>query len=580
VRLRIDDPNQRRLSMEKHANPEVSASLVIDERSQEVLLAVTFNKNLGDRSTECFDRDLCEDIKALRKQLLKKGAALPGSENKQLNFLNKLIQSMDDQPKIRAMKPGFREGVFILGREVFGPNRGRYIADLRPDTRLGAKCGTLEDWQRDVAVPLRYSTTGAFGLMAALSASLYGYLAEVAPDITNIFVSESATFSFWGESATGRTTIMRTAAATYGCPNDISDWNFTARGLEEDCEQHNHLPLVLDDVEKFRPRGGLSLLGAMRAVNQTIPAGKSQAISIVARKNDLPALEWLTVGLSTSPRPSDDLIPTNLWSRSKGEKVRLIDIAVPPAKEGGIFDRTEGADEEKVEAGKKLIRKLEDGVARNFGLAMPAFVEYLLKRDRTQLIKMYVDRFISIAAKNGNGYDVRFARKFALAYAAGRLGIKSGLLPWRKSLPMAVVQAIYRQVVEKSQTNSDRATQKVVHLAETARTGAFQWIKLNKKASYQLKSSEVGFRTSYKDNLVCAIRDSVLEKLCGSRVVRLNVLARLREMNALVTGQGHAGTIQLPLKLLVVDRKGRKQSVKKPRFWLIRISALKPLLTN
>jgi hypothetical protein len=81
-------------------NAFLKASLVIEERTSEVKLAMTFEKNLGGRSTIFLDRDVCEHLPELRKLLLKNGAAIPGDRTTQIELLDDVVASMDQLPRI------------------------------------------------------------------------------------------------------------------------------------------------------------------------------------------------------------------------------------------------------------------------------------------------------------------------------------------------------------------------------------------------------------------------------------------------------------------------------------------------
>ena len=123
--------------------------------------------------------------------------------------------------------------------------------------------------------------------------------------------------------------------------------------------------------------------------------------------------------------------------RQHGEALRLIDL---PAVFDGldhIFDRLpEDLHQSNFHEWKKAtFKKIADACEKNHGKAFRKYIKALIA-DRGEL-KEYVEARIAFFVRHVcDEYDGDVARdvaeKFGLIYAAGRLGIRCGLLPWGK----------------------------------------------------------------------------------------------------------------------------------------------------
>jgi ABC-type dipeptide/oligopeptide/nickel transport system ATPase subunit len=381
---------------------------------------------------------------------------------------------------------------------------------------------------------------------------------------------ETATFNLQGESGSGKTTIIRAVAGLLGSPDLIAKWDFTRRGLEELAESRNDLPLLLDDIETHID-DSMSLKTALRHVTQAVPKGLSKNISKKAQQADLPILSWSNFGLTTSPPDLEGIARDNNWSRTDGERVRFICIPVPPVRKGGIFDQLSGTDTERTERGKQLISELDKGIAQNFGLILPLWVKFLLAKDRSRQIQRLVGEFVRRVTAYGTGWDERFARKFGVLYATGRLAVKAGILQWPKNWPFRATRRCYRRAVGAIR-NEQVLAQQILHtiVDQSASLRSFPKSRSGKQITFT--NSTLGLSTTYRHQPVLALRDDTLRTLAGSRRIANEVIRQLRSQKALLSGHGHARTVQLKATIVVGDKK-----MKKPRFLIIPRKKLKKL---
>lgn len=152
--------------------------------------------------------------------------------------------------------------------------------------------------------------------------------------------------------------------------------------------------------------------------------------------------------------------------------MRLIDIPVP-RRRIGIFDRLQkGA---TARDSRLRAEALEQAAATYYGEAGKVFIAKLAQDVRnnhdglTQRLAGSIDRFL---AKSGvdleDPYEVRFAKRFALAYAAGLLAIEYGVVPWSQEIVYRSIRRVYRKarsqrtrLVDPVQAAAKRVVRKV-----------------------------------------------------------------------------------------------------------------------
>jgi hypothetical protein len=551
--------------------PKWRAVRLIDETSQNTMIGITYPRNGGGIDFTAFDSDLIEKPAKLRLELKKKGAKLSGSKDDQEKFIGKLLCGLPSDEYVLTSKPGFRGDGFVLGSKMLGDAGKKFCWLSDPDhAGVGDVAGSMDAWTRDVAMVAAHSSFAVTAISIALASCLRTYVEEriITTKGLRPLTTEGGVINYSGHSSSGRSTLGLMANGVHGLPTAVFEWDFTRRGLDEGAASRNNLAFVIDDTEKH-VETEMPLKTALRLVNQIVPKGKSKAIAGAAR-DKYPALTWSGFGLSSSPLPLDVIAADLKWKRSPGEQVRFIDVPVPHPDDAGIFDRLSGSTEERVEKGKQLIKDLESGIARNFGRLFPAWIDFLLIKNRALRIQKLAEGFVRRVAGDGNGYQTRMAWKFAIIYAAGKLAVDAGLLPWDKSLPWKAVTRCYKLAVADMVTDEMRAKQKIAKLAKLL-DQAKRIPKVTTSASKPVKyrATTLGIQTVHKGKHLCGIREADFQRFAGSRSIAKDMLRQLHEAGALPKGQGHAGTGQLPVKIKVGGKV-----IKKPRFRLIRIAQL------
>ena len=519
-----------------------------DERTGDSCLGIDFPRRLHGRDFQVVDDDLAEQPGRLRAQLKTRGAAFTGNTKEaQIKFVRKLLKRPQAE-RILAMKPGFRKDGFILGKRMLGSARSKYRWQSQEQNLkaqdIGHRRGNPDAWARDVGEVALHSSSLTTGLLIALASCVPSYFEwrmKRAPDLKPL-LSETASFNFEGESGSGKTNISRAAAGLIGPPRLIAKWDFTRRSLEELAESRNDLPFILDDTETHVEEG-MSLKTALRHVTQVVPKGTSKHISKTAAKRDLHPLSWSNFGLTTSPPDLEKVAQSLGWKRTDGERVRFISIPVPPVSKGGIFDWLTGTDVQRVEEGKALTERLERGIAQNYGLIFPRWIDYLLEADRSKRLVELVERFVSHVASDGTGWDSRYARKFGVAYAVGWLAVDAGIVPWPKNWPRKAVVRCYRRSIAAIHNDQILANKMIQWIANVSTDPSrFVPIKSSHKSKTSLNKRMLGFRTKHLGKSVLAVRDETLRKMAGSHAVEKAAVQKLQQQNILVGGHGQRRT--------------------------------------
>jgi hypothetical protein len=244
----------------------------------------------------------------------------------------------------------------------------------------------------------------------------------------------------------------------------------------------------------------------------------------------------------------------------------------PWARERWVFDRLPGPAATRAKKSVDLIAKVERGYANNHGHLFPEWVLFLLNKDRSSSIAQLVQNFIDRVGAANDGWENRFARKFGLVYAALKLGVRSGLLPWPADLPMKVVKKCYRKARRAAQTDRElkrEAPQKLMRLI----TEPGRMINVMRKPAtvpIRITSKTVALQFNDRGTAKLGLLDGALKGVFGSKRAKDLFIAGLRNAGMLAKGHGHAGTVQ---KRMPIQLDGHV--IKKPRLWVLDLATFR-----
>jgi Domain of unknown function (DUF927) len=273
-----------------------------------------------------------------------------------------------------------------------------------------------------------------------LAGALLGYVKQ---KTGRAIMTETAMFHFAGDSSTGKTTLGRLAASVYGSPDSQIDYDASDRGAVELAYRRNHLAVVIDDVENL-DADPVQIFKAMKKLSHHLARGRSKAISQRAVKGGLPDLKFEGFGVSGGPT-TFAAMAKDLGARRQGDQVRILDTQIPRSEKNGIFGAPITASGEPIDDSGALIKHIENTIEGNHGILLDAWIKVLLKQDLALRAEQLVAGFVQKAAGGEDGLEQRFAKKFAVPYAAAVLGVEAGLLPWPADWPLRAIGYCYRQ---------------------------------------------------------------------------------------------------------------------------------------
>jgi putative DNA primase/helicase len=386
------------------------------------------------------------DRTRLRNFLDKYGVPEPTAPDK---LLDSIQQAQPERIVRLVSRPGWYSNRFLLGDDTRGKGDEELMLDDTLDAHLArvGNQGSLDDWKTHIADRCATSSYLIFGLAIGFAAPLL-QLTAVEGGVTAV---ESGGFHFWVRSTRGKTTVQRCVASIFGKGTRDGDgylrsWKTTMTAIEETALGHCDLPLILDEMKLLHPdQSKAAQLASDVAYSIANGAVKARSVgftgSIPPDAGHFRALIVSSGEVSLSAQASN--------GRLEGEAVRLIDIPVP-RRRTGIFDRLQkGA---TARDSRRLADALEQAAATYYGEAGKVFIAKLVQDignnhdGLTQRLASSIERFL---AKSGvdleDPYEVRFAKRFALAYAAGLLAIKYSVVPWGQEIVYRSIRRVYRK---------------------------------------------------------------------------------------------------------------------------------------
>ena len=316
-----------------------------------------------------------------------------------LDYIN--AQAPRDRLRAATMT-GWHGAAFVLPDEVIGADDIWYQATER--TAPYGTAGTLEGWRDEVAA----RAVGNPLLTLGLSAAFAGVLLER----LNI---DGAGLHLFGDSSTGKTSILAASISVWGGPAFRRTWRTTSNGLEGAAKMHTGTLLALDEVGEVNPRDLYESAYALcngHGKTRANVRGEARQVS-----------RWRVCVLSTGEVTISSRMAAGGYEAKAGQSLRLLDVPVVGAY--GAWDELHG-----FSAGGGLSDAIRDGAAQHYGHAGRAFVRALI--DEVANDGDLSARLQSLVSKFGaaDGQESRAARIFGLCALAGELATQAGIVPW------------------------------------------------------------------------------------------------------------------------------------------------------
>lgn len=205
--------------------------------------------------------------------------------------------------------------------------------------------------------------------------------------------------------------------------------------------------------------------------------------------------------------------------RMKGEEVRVIDVPADAGKGMGIFESLpKGFTDSSTYA-----QYLDEQSQLFYGTPQAAFLESLIADINAENpethVKDHLIKWMKLFLKDCGvdphlGTEVRFANRFALAYAAGCLAVKYGVLPFTREDVFNGVSACYKAALAmKPEYCEEKVKQYIKKLANHLKLKEFLALDAKKLWSKKEIERNDGFCASIHDIPLIALKRDVVKHL-------------------------------------------------------------------
>jgi hypothetical protein len=453
----------------------------------------------------------------------------------------KLKSDLHEQPNRKlklSPRPGYVDGVYLLGNgDVIGDRdlcvRLHPNAHFRSSSILSS--GSLKDWKKEVASLAAYSDR----MMLALCVSFSGLILKWVDQ-------ECGGFHFHGESTDGKTTAIVFASTVYGNKDYLASWDVTEAGLEDLAVGRNDALLPLNELKLLDSDPVIASQKGSKLV-YLIAEGKGRQR---AKNYQNEISTWRTVVLSSGELSLADHAEKGSLTRLDGERVRVIDL---PANSGSgykIFDRLPPGYSSSTDFAEHVKAQCQ----KYYGTALIPYVEGLLKwkaeapGSLQKKIQALVDKFLKKCGVDpDNGQEMRIARRFGVAFAAGAIARELDILNFENAEIGKAIKNCYQAYAQAQPVTEtqkvDKAYQKV--LAELAQAKLLDLKSGKRRHSKEEIDESVGFVTVINGVKVRAIKRESLQQWIGVDVKLPDVISKFKLGGALMPGLDGDATRQV-----------------------------------
>jgi uncharacterized protein (DUF927 family) len=332
-------------------------------------------------------------------------------------------------------RAGWHGTAYVLPNgQVFGAGNA---PDLVLQSEHAATAGTYVarstsvEWKQEIATYAKGNDLLLFTISAAFAGSLL--------DVTG---EPSGGVHIFGDSQTGKTTLMCVAASVWG-PGDnktgpMRSWRVTANGLEAVAAAHSDGILILDEIGQVSAREVgevVYMLANQRGKGRMNRAGGAR-----------PATSWRLIYLSTG----ETTLPTKMGEAGlrphAGQDLRLLGLSADAGAGMGVFQDLHGSTSPGAFADQ-----LRRAAVSCCGTAGPAFLEALVHdraKDPRRLegtLRQGREKFLaSNVPARADGQVRSAAARFALIGLAGELARTYGVVPWLEGEALRAAAACFK----------------------------------------------------------------------------------------------------------------------------------------
>lgn len=416
------------------ADPIEYAAEIITESSSNMFVLLAFetgDKRRVEVQTQPAD---FRSWPKFRDLVLNNGYDLPHDPTEGKLIHRHLIENGPAERLLIVNRIGWRNKDFVLTGEKYNDGNRISVFQPLPNGRVGnfEQSGTLEGWQEGVAELAIASSRLMLAIAMAFATPLLRF--------TNF---DNCGIHLFGPSSKGKTTCLLAAMSVNGRAERrlVQTWNITEAGLEETAMGHNDTLMCLDELAIISGNAAEKAKW-MQKIHFMLASGTGRTRSkAYEAQHSIHNTPWRIMVLSTGEKGLNDLASEGALQRLKGAEVRFIDFPAIVDEDLGIYEQLPDGFSSPAE----LSEKIEAACGEHHGVALRQFVTEVGAHTDTlaESVATLVDKFMSRMNLPPDGWERRFARPFALCYAAARLASDWKILPWSGKEIGSAIKACY-----------------------------------------------------------------------------------------------------------------------------------------
>jgi len=405
----------------------------------------------------------------------------------------------------------FNNSYFLPDNSFIGPQEAHTVY-LHPKKSIFrpnySQSGSMEEWKEKVAASALHSTRIMMGLCTGLS----GYVLKI------VEVIENGGTNIFGQSSIGKTTVLKVTISFSGPRSNLQSWNQTDTAIEELAHGYNDGSIALDEL-KTLDQDDKEAAKKLTSMIYRLCSGIERNRS----KNYKPDQNrWRVSIQSTGEYSLAELAEKSGSSRMKGEEVRVIDIPADAGQGMGIF---ESLPEEFTDS-STYAQYLDEQSQLFYGTPQVVFLERLIadlnaENPDTSVKDQLIEGMGLFRKRCGvdpkSGIEVRFANRFALAYAAGCLAVDYGVFPFTEKDVFNGISACYKAALSvKPESWEEKVEQHKSILAKYLSYNEFLALDAKESRSEKGIKENYGFSIFINDIPLIALERDVVEHLIPS----------------------------------------------------------------
>lgn len=443
------------------------------------------------------------------------------------------------QTIILMPRTGWLEKAYVFPEKVIGESSltPHYLPSEEATTRSSGCSGSLAAWKDGVARLAKCSDRLTFCLSASFAALI----------LKHINGEGSCTFHLFANSGNGKTTAQIAAQSIHGLAkrDELPHWGATQVRLDELAAEHCDRVLVLDEIVRLGSTDR-QIAERAQAASYKFASGVGKLRSVHYGKAGNPT-SWRTIVISSGEFSLHEKAEAIGKDRLRGDLVRLIDVPATASKEHGIFNKVPA----KMKNSAEAVAALEDAASSNYGYPSRAFVRAFAANVPVNAAAIEADirAFLKKAKVPADKWEQRFARKFAIVYAAGTFAVGCKLVPWSTNWVFKSVRRCYRMA--RGSIPDHEALVKGAMLAihrELAKPSVVVDLDQGKAKAQAIAEAGAFLKTDPKKGAYFAVRPEVAQTWIGDKVSLPMVLQQLDKDKLLLKTQSNVMTKPVLIK--------------------------------